>query len=411
MPEGTSPVSGRRLWPLVAGLATALGALFAFFNGIPEFVDDTLPWFGERIDIGPVASTAWGVLGVVLLAFGSTLVVTAFFGIYRDRSRMREDRGAPGQLAKEQGSRATGAHKTVTTLHRAMGFGRDWIRCACGWTGSGVDFTRHHAGSAVRSTGIPAEPPREPDRARIIALATEAWKRLMDESDLTPASDHADARGRGLRLWLDQWEIDAEKALVGDEATLSVFRRPVDTAQLHYVEAPVHVLRTKLQRLHSYLDGTPLAVEMRLQDAVNRDEAARPGRPRTRWSVDELLSEPISPNDIVRALIALYDEGGRLANEIRGWSQSPASAVTVDERYEEWLERCKTTIERVQPAFVPRFRESLVPPRGATMVVERPNLLNPSVIERDVVAAPDRRVRVIDQIRPLLREAIESGRN
>lgn len=142
--------------------------------------------------------------------------------------------------------------------HGLVGVGRDWVRCACGWTGSGPDFDRHQAGDSVPSTNIPVDPPPAASRDAIRSFAAEAADRLAADSDIRAGLPNAEERSRALRLWIDRWEQDVEASLVGDDATLSSFRRTVDTSQMHFVESPLHVLRTKLQRLKPYVGGNVL---------------------------------------------------------------------------------------------------------------------------------------------------------
>lgn len=52
-----------------------------------------------------------------------------------------------------------------------------------------------------------------------------------------------------MRLCAERWEAKVEQALHGDSDALSLFGRPVDTAQMDYRRSPVHRLRVKLVRL------------------------------------------------------------------------------------------------------------------------------------------------------------------
>ncbi len=157
-------------------------------------------------------------------------------------------------------SRIAGEQRVPANLspqgHGLVGVGRDWVRCGCGWTGSGPNFGRHQAGHSVPSTNVPVDPPPAANREALRSLATEAADRLAADSDIKAGLPNAEERSRELRLWIDRWEQDVEAGLVGDDATLTSFRRPVDTSQMHYVESPLHVLRTRLQRLQPYVGGT-----------------------------------------------------------------------------------------------------------------------------------------------------------
>lgn len=231
-------------------------ALVAFINQIPDLVDTTLPWLGQRVSIGPLVATVWQFVWLIPLIVAGTISVWLWLGQRSKRASTQPSEHLAG---------------TSPSTHRIVGVGRDWIRCRCGWTGSGQGFARDEAGDPVASTNVPQVPPRIPSRDEIVRLSREAWERLMQDRDLAPKAEGAEPRHRALRLWLDGWEIRMEDALAGDDETLSAFVRPVDTGQMHYIETPAHVLRTKLQRLQQYIDGSSLAVEVRLQDAFDNE--------------------------------------------------------------------------------------------------------------------------------------------
>ena len=56
--------------------AAFLAAAIAFLNGIPEFDDETVPWLGERLRIGPIDRTMWDLVTLVASAGLSVLTAT-----------------------------------------------------------------------------------------------------------------------------------------------------------------------------------------------------------------------------------------------------------------------------------------------------------------------------------------------
>jgi hypothetical protein len=112
----------------------------------------------------------------------------------------------------------------------------------------------------VPSTNVPVDPPPAADHDAIRALVADALDRLSADRDIKAGRPNGEARSMALRLWIDRWELAVEAVLLGDDATLADFRRPVDTSGMHYIERPLHTLRTKLQRLRPYVGDVSLAM-------------------------------------------------------------------------------------------------------------------------------------------------------
>jgi hypothetical protein len=321
----------------VVSVVVVIAAVVQILNGLPELIEDDLPWLGERVDLGVFVATIWQLVWAVPLVAALTLLV----GIYH--SVRASDSGTPPELGSFQ--------SRVMQGHDLVGAGRDWIRCRCGWTGSGNDFKLHQSGASIASTNVPTEPPPTPNRPRLDELTREAWRMVVASRDLVPTSANAEARHRTLRLWNDQWMIDVERALTGDDATLAEFRREVDTRQMHYIVHPSFALLTRLRRLRDYLPPG-LRVEMDLQErldvegepvprasgrdsmesrVVNLVGSATAGTPRY-WR--ELTTEQQEPwrAALCAKRAALLKEGRRLDEEL----VKPGAASTLRTALASW---------------------------------------------------------------------------
>jgi hypothetical protein len=259
------------LWSSVLSLLVALAAIVQILNGMPDLIERDLPWLGNKVNAGAFVASIWQIAWAAPLLMALGLLVAIY----------RHSRVHPPWLGRHADASSTPVRLPGHTL---VGFGRDWVRCSCGWTGSGPDSVLHQAGDPVASTNVPSDPPPMPDRNALASLADAAWAKLGESRGLSPSTPNADSLSRALRRWSNRWEIDVERALIGDVATLTAFRHNVDTSQMHYVESPALVLETKLRLLDSYL-SPQVKGEMELQDqretqhiedAVSHDIAVSP---------------------------------------------------------------------------------------------------------------------------------------
>jgi NhaP-type Na+/H+ or K+/H+ antiporter len=119
-----------RWWAVVVWFAAFGAASLAFLNGIPQFVDGTLPWLGDRISLGPIDVTAWAVvtLGTTIVALSGALVamIYALAGVVRSERQMK-------------------GRDRATRRHTLAAVGGTTVSCSCGWRGPGWEFAKHRS--------------------------------------------------------------------------------------------------------------------------------------------------------------------------------------------------------------------------------------------------------------------------
>jgi hypothetical protein len=226
----------------IAALLVVVAALIQIIDGLPDLFDTALPWLGTKMNLGPVVANVWQILWVIplIVALG---FMAAIWRNTRDRSVGPAMPSSDGVTTPGTDGAGLGAPTDVST-----------------------------------STGGGAAAPVT-DRGLVRSLMHEARVRLEAERDLTQQSPEAKGRSAALRLWGDDWQIRMEAALAGDPLSRAAFARPVDTSQMHFVESPAHVIRTRLQRLTSYLtpgEGTAEREHMATR-SISRQGTSQPG--------------------------------------------------------------------------------------------------------------------------------------
>lgn len=74
-------------WRTVAYAGGFIVAAVAFLNGVPQFVDETLPWLAERVPVPSEVPPTWWDTGAALLGIGSSTLL--LYQSLRDRQKMK----------------------------------------------------------------------------------------------------------------------------------------------------------------------------------------------------------------------------------------------------------------------------------------------------------------------------------
>lgn len=109
-----------RSWTPIVGLVLTVAAVVALLNDVPQFVDETLPWFGERLRVGPIDSTAWDVAWATVAIIAGLVSSSLAVSLSRRVDALQE-----------------------ASRHRLLEVRLDVSHCACGWWGLHGDFERH----------------------------------------------------------------------------------------------------------------------------------------------------------------------------------------------------------------------------------------------------------------------------
>lgn len=307
---------------------------------------------GLKKNLGALADTLRSPWAPTVV-FGALAILWLAYWVVLPGWRQRHEQ----QPRDEAGAGARPDH----VRHTLFGVGRDWVRCSCGWTGSGPDFKLHQTGDVVPSTNVPVDAPRAVDRDELSALIDKAKERLAEERGLDKMATNADARSQALRLWLDQWDIDVDNALTGDDATLTSFRRPVDTSQMHYIESPLHVLRTKLQRLRPYTSARQIVAADVFEHMDQKDESPRPA-PKPAVPPEELAVEGRDPTAIRDEDLAehrreregLLHDARRLSGSLRAMARLKGIADTSEDEQASLADRV-SELKRRRDAYRGRW--------------------------------------------------------
>jgi hypothetical protein len=200
------------------------------------------------VEIAPSPDAPHSVEGVFRGRMGSKNISLKADEVRRLHQR-RPDADATGTGPPQPTPLLQGPSPSIHRPHGLEGVGRDYVRCACGWTGTAIDFDRHRTGDPVPSTGVDPDAPPTLDRGALRSILGEASARLTANARIDPRDIEAEDRSETLRLWMDDWEARVEAALAVDPSALAHFKRDVDLSGLHYVVRPARRLAIKLERL------------------------------------------------------------------------------------------------------------------------------------------------------------------
>lgn len=112
--------TGKRWWSPFVTFAVLVAAIVALLNGVPQFIDETLPWLSGHINIGPIDSTVWDVVWASVAAAAGAVSATGRSLLNRRVQALQEE-----------------------SRHRLVEIRFDVSKCACGWLGLHGDFERH----------------------------------------------------------------------------------------------------------------------------------------------------------------------------------------------------------------------------------------------------------------------------
>lgn len=122
-----------RPWAVVIWLTAFAAAAVAFLNGVPQFVDETLPWLGERIRIGEIDPTVWDITTAAVGAATAGFAVAAVRGLRTAERRLLEARESIRRIKEAEAKE----HHTLAAV------GGTTATCSCGWRGPGWDWEKH----------------------------------------------------------------------------------------------------------------------------------------------------------------------------------------------------------------------------------------------------------------------------